>query len=283
MENFSVVDGAPTAPDAARPVAPLQDPLHHAAPGHAPSASQAAGAAGAAGAEPEARAAGENQLDWVWREVRKRVFLKLPFSIGVADAMEAAVPISLEEAAFVVGLSSKNFPLSSHLLSDHVKKTIENILRAAAGRIIVLEVVEGTAMEDWHRVRDRRAKAQEAVLAAARHHSQTHHLDDMLNQIVGEIRQRITRVKDRNLPQVRAQMLLDIAPTLADAEEMLFPDPDAHDARRTMSRALDRVAGFLDVQPIVLAIEVERCRRQPRAPGERPPSERANTLDDDLS
>jgi hypothetical protein len=101
----------------------------------------------------------------------------------------------------------------------------------------------------------------------------------MLSQIVGEIRQRVTCVKDRALPQVRAQMLLDIAPTLADAEDMLFPDPDAHEARRTMSRALDRVASFLDVPPITLAIEVERCRRQPRAPGERPAPERPSTLD----
>ncbi len=276
MENFSSVDEAPGALDAVRPVVPVQDARHAAVPGHVPSA-------GRASQEPEAGPAGADQLGWVWREVRKRVFLKLPFSIGVADAMEAAVPISLEEAAFVVGLTSKNFPLSSHLLSDHVKKTIENILRAAAGRIIVLEVVDGTTLEDWHMVRDRRAKAQEAVLAVARQHSQSHHLDDMLNQIVGEIRQRVTCVKDRALPQVRAQMLLDIAPTLADAAEMLFPDPDAHEARRAMSRALDRVAGFLDVQPIMLAIEVERCRRQPKAPGERPAPERSNTLDPHVS
>ena len=87
-------------------------------------------------------------LGWVWREVRKRVFLKLPFSVGVADAMEAAHPIALEHNAFVVGMSPKAFPLSSHILSDHAKKTIENILRAAAGRRIVFEVIEGHANED---------------------------------------------------------------------------------------------------------------------------------------
>jgi hypothetical protein len=220
-----------------------------------------------------------HDLGWVWREVRKRVFLKLPFSAGVADAMEAAHPIALEESSFVVGLSPKSFPLSSHLLTEHVKKTIENILRAAAGRPIVLEVIEGNSVEDWRHIRDRRQKAQEAVVAMARQHSKSHHFDDMLNQIVAEIRGRVTVVKDRAMPQVRAQMLLDIAPTLADAEEMLFPDPDAHDARRAMSRALDRVAGFLDIQPILLAIEVERCRRQPRGSKERPAHDRPNTLD----
>ena len=283
MENFSSVGPAQgtgtTALGAAKPIAPVQDPLLPGSPNAAPASGPVAGGSANEASAPAPRQVGEEHLEWVWREVRKRVFLKLPFSVGVADAMEAVVPISLEEGVFVVGLSSRNFPLSCHILSDHVKRTIENILRAAAGRLIVLEVVEGTSMEDWHRVRERRAKAQEAVLAAARQHSQSHHYDDMLNQIVGEIRQRVTCVKDRALPQVRAQMLLDIAPTLADAQEMLFADPDSHDARRSMSRALDRVAAFLDLQPVILAIEVERCRRQPKAPGERPTPERPSTMD----
>ena len=283
MENFSSVSPpqgtGTTGLDAAKPVAPpVQDPMLQGSASITPGAGAGIGL-GANAASSAPRETAEGHLEWVWREVRKRVFLKLPFSVGVADAMEAVVPISLEEGVFVVGLSSRNFPLSCHILSDHVKKTIENILRAAAGRLITLEVVEGTSMEDWDRVRERRSRAQEAVLAAARQHSQSHHYDDMLNQIVGEIRQRVTRVKDRALPQVRAQMLFDIAPTLADAEEMLFTDPDSHDARRAMSRALDRVAAFLDIPPITLAIEVERYRRQPKAPGERPAPGRPNTLD----
>jgi len=283
MENFSSVSqapgtGTPAAADVGKPMAPpVQNSLQSVQSVQSDAPGQATPAASAA-LPAAAREAGEGQLDWVWREVRKRVFLKLSFSVGLGDAMEAAVPIALEEGVFVVGLSPKNFPLSAHLLTDHVKKTIENILRAAAGRIIMLEVVEGSSTEDWYHVRERRVKAQEAVLAAARQHSQAHHYDDMLNQIVGEIRQRVTVVKDRALPQVRAQMVLDIAPTLADAEEMLFQDPDSHDARRAMSRALDRVASFLDIQPIMLAIEVERCRRQPKAPGERPAFERPGTL-----
>ncbi|HVF09891.1 MAG TPA: hypothetical protein VNA16_03765 [Abditibacteriaceae bacterium] len=206
-------------------------------------------------------------LQWVWREVRKRVFIKLPFSMGLADAMEAVVPIALDDDNFICGLSSRDYPLSSQLMADQVKNTIENILRQASGRYMRFEIIEGTALEDWTEIRDRRKKAQAAVIAMAEKGVEAHHFEDLLNQIVGEIRRRVSVARDKALPQVRAHLLLEIVPSLVDAEEMLFPDRDAHEARRAMARAMDRIAGFLDVTPLVLALEVERWRRdhfQPR-------------------
>jgi hypothetical protein len=55
---------------------------------------------------------GEVDLRWVWLEVRKRVFIKLPFSRQVAEVMEAAVPIALENNTFICGLPTVKFPLS---------------------------------------------------------------------------------------------------------------------------------------------------------------------------
>jgi hypothetical protein len=208
---------------------------------------------------PDASASGD--LRWVWREVRKRVFIKLPFSLGVAEALQAVVPIVLDEDTFVVGLSSRDYPLSGHLLAENVRNTIENILRQASRRYIRFEVIEGSTIEEWGEVKRRRARAQEAVIAMAEQKVEEHHYEDVLNQIIGEIRQRITSRRDRGLPQVRAQIMLDVVPSLGDATEMLFHDPDTHEARRIMARAIDRVAGFLDVPAVILAIEVERYRR----------------------
>lgn len=200
-------------------------------------------------------------LRWVWMEVRKRVFIKLPFSLGVADAMEAVVPIALDEDTFVCGLASKDYVLSSHLVADQVKNTIENILRQAAGRHIHFELIEGINLADWEDIKDKRTKAQEAVIAMAKQHEEAHHVDDVLNQIVSEIRHRVTSTRDRVLPQVRAGILLDMVPQLSDAEEMLFSSGDTHDGRRAMARAIDRIAAFLEVTPFELAIEIERHRR----------------------
>ena len=216
-----------------------------------------------------------NDLRWVWREVRKRVFIKLPFSLGVAEALQAVVPIVLDESHFVVGLTSRDYPLSANLLAENVRNTIESILRQASRQYIHFEVIEGTTMEEWNEAKRRRNRAQEAVIAMAEKKGEEHHFEDILNQIIGEIRRRITATRDRALPQVRAQLMLEIVPSLGDATEMLFHDPDTHEARRIMARALDRVAGFLDVPVIYLAIEVERYRNAAKAPAritaERPP------------
>jgi hypothetical protein len=69
--------------------------------------------------------------------------------------------------------------------------------------------------------------------------------------------------------------MLEVVPSLGDASEMLFHDPETHEARRIIARAIDRVAGFLDVPVIYLAIEVERYRREmkptPPVKAEQPP------------
>jgi len=230
-------------------------------------------------AVPQSATASAVDLDWVWREVRKRVFIKLPFSPGVAEAMEHIVPIVLDGDIFVCGLPSKHFPLSGLLNAENVHNTIENILRNAAKRPIRFEVIEGTGQQDWQEIKDRRNKAQEAMVAIAERKVEQRHFDDVINQIVSELRSRVTGTADRALPQVRAQLMLSILPALADAEDVLFGSRETHDARRTMARALERVATFLEVPPFVLALEVERhrsCRPDTSVLGqEEPPEEKA--------
>lgn len=231
--------------------------------------------------------AGSGDLRWVWREVRKRVFIKLPFSIGVAEALQAVVPIVLDEDTFVVGLTSRDYHLSGHLLGENVRNTIENILRQASRRYIHFEVIEGSSLEEWNEIKQRRSRATEAVIAMAAQKVEEHHYEDVLNQIISEIRRRITASRDRALPQVRAGIVLDITPSLGDATEMLFHDPDTHEARRIMARAIDRIANFIDVPAIMLALEIERYRRdqkpsRPKAKPVPPPEENAASAGENL-
>jgi len=211
-------------------------------------------------ASPFSGSEGGIDLTWVWREVRKRVFIKLPFSLGVADAMEAVVPITLQDDAFICGLSPRDYPLSGHLHATQVRNTIENILRQAARRPIRFELIEGTSIGDWQIIQERQRKAHSAVVAIAEQKLQEHHYDDVLNQIVGELRVRIMATTDRTLPQVRAHLMLELIPQLADIEDMLFAEQDTHERRRAMARAIDRIASYLEVLPFTLALEVERHR-----------------------
>lgn len=201
---------------------------------------------------------GASDLSWVWREVRKRVFIKLPFSRPVAEALESVVPIVLEGDTFVCGLPTAQFPMSSYLNATQVRNTIETILQGASGQRIRFELIEGTSRDDWNEIKERRSKAHEAVIAIAEQHIELHHYEAVLNQVVGEIRQRVTSATDRVYPQVRMQVMFEIVPLLSDSADMLFPDRNTHDARRAMARAIDRIANFLDMPPLTLAMEVER-------------------------
>lgn len=204
-------------------------------------------------------------LNWVWREVRKRVFQKLDYVLVVADAMAAAIPVVFDGDNFVVGFEPKHYNLAHSLTSEVVKNTIENILRQASGRPIHFEVMEGTTLGDWEEIKRRRDKAHAAVIAMAEQKAEAHHFEDVMNQIVGEVRHHITQIHDRMLPQVRAGLVLDVASSLADAEEALFAEADTREGKRAMSRVIDRISTFLEVPPLTLAIEVERFRRTHRA------------------
>ncbi len=221
-----------------------------------------AATASAAMAQAAAPAAGSGgDLGWVWREVRKRVFIKLPFSRPIAEALEAVVPITIDGDTFVCGMTTVQYPLSGYLNAEHVRKTIESILQQAGGQRIRFELIEGTTLEDWNEIKARRAGAHEAVIALAEQHLELHHYEAILNQVVAEIRQRITATPDRIYPQVRVQAMFDVVPLLSDTADMLFPDRDTHDARRAMARAIDRVANYLDIPPLTLAMEIERYYR----------------------
>ena len=201
-------------------------------------------------------------LNWVWREVRKRVFIKMPFSLPVADAMAEATPIVMDGDNFIVGMEARHISMAPALSAGVAKNTIENILRGAAGRPIHFEAIEGRTIADWNKIKESREKAQAAVIAMAERKVGEHHVEDVMNQIVSEIRQQIPQVNDRILPQVRAGLMLQIAESLSDAQEMLFEDAtETHAGRRAMARVIDRVAHFLDVEPILLAIEIERHSR----------------------
>ena len=201
-------------------------------------------------------------LNWVWREVRKRVFIKMPFSLPVADAMAEATPIVMDGDNFIVGMEPRHISMAPALSSGVAKNTIENILRGAAGRPIHFEAIEGKTIEDWHKIKESRDKAQAAVIAMAERKVGEHHVEDVMNQIVSEIRQQISQVSDRVLPQVRAGLMLEVASSLSDAQEMLFEDAtETHSGRRSMARVIDRIAHFLDIDPMLLAIEIERCNR----------------------
>lgn len=241
-----------TATPATHPAAPMS--------GGAPAAGPAPSGAPASMSEEVTG----DEIKWVWTEVRKRVFIKLPFSRNLADALEAVVPVVLDGDNFVCGLTGVNFPLSNMLNADDVRNTIEAILKQAAGRSIHFEVIEGITLDDWHFIRDRRHKASEAMMAISERKMSTHQFEDVLNQIVTQVRSRVTSTKDRIYPQVRARLILEIAPDLAAAEEMLFEGHDSHDGRRAFARAVDRIAGFLEITPLTLALEIERCHRLAR-------------------
>lgn len=230
------------------------------APADSTASNAAATDAAAASSSPAAVTSASVDLNWVWREVRKRVFIKLPFSLGVADAMEAVVPITLTDDAFVCGLSARGYALSGHLQAAQVRNTIENILRQAARRPIRFELIEGTSASDWQALQERQHRAHTAVVAMAEKKIEEHHYDDVLNQVVSEMRRRITSTPDRMLPPIRAHLMLEIVPQLADIEEMLFAQQESHERRRSMARAIDRIASFLDVPPFMLALEIERLR-----------------------
>ncbi|MDW8322324.1 MAG: hypothetical protein RMM08_13275 [Armatimonadota bacterium] len=79
------------------------------------------------------------------------------------EALDHAVPITIENGEFIVGLPSQRYSLSGHLRNPGYRRTIEIILSELAGEEVQLRIIEGTTPADWERTKQR-----EALAAASR-------------------------------------------------------------------------------------------------------------------
>src|SRR5579862_4147862 len=149
---------------------------------------------------------GMAQLAEVWRGALPKI-LQGVTGRGVWTALNGAVPITLEEGVFVLGVPPQDNALGAHLRLPSTSQLIERNVSQGLGSQIRLRVIDGTTTEDWELVKRRdveRRRLQEAELTKMKAELQA---KTSWEGVYEQLSRRFASVSNRSLPQNRARFL----------------------------------------------------------------------------
>ena len=204
----------------------------------------------------------------VWREATDVVLTRSDRFSPLIEAMQAAVPIKLEEDLLVVGLIGANQHLSGHLHTAANRNAVLNALEMVVGRRLDYRLIQGTTTGDWEAVQQSEAvlagrDAHEAGTAAEAAPRPTVSADKLWDDLVQKIHRGYQSLPSRQLPQVRARYLMQVLPELLQTEARVreLTPGSAETAARGLARAIERLSGIVELGPTQVALELERLRR----------------------
>ena len=196
----------------------------------------------------------------VWEKVKSQTFDHIPFRANVMDAFHAAVPIAIDGDIFVVGFSAAQFHMSGLLRTPDTKNAAESVLRDMAKREIQLEVIEGTTVEEWRSIKERRTISRESQMRDARVRLDNRSTKGSFDSLREELARRHSEVEGRQFPQAKATFLRDVLPLLAETSANVKADPKVNEDtfNRELARTYDRLGSWVDMSASHVALELDR-------------------------
>lgn len=200
----------------------------------------------------------------VWDIVKKEFFNRMDFSLVVSDALNAAVPISVDGDQFVLGFSGKQFHNAGLLQTPERRNTIEKILEAGFKRPMRLVIIEGTTVGEWETFKAREARAREKAMEEFAAKQQAFQTKMSLDELAQELYRRHGTVAGRQFPHIKAQFLLECIPLVAEAEEAVRNSEEFNEDtfNRELARVLDKLGGMTDVPASVVALELAHYKEE---------------------
>jgi hypothetical protein len=174
---------------------------------------------------------------------------------GVWTALNTAVPITVEDGVFVLGMPPSDTALGPHLRLPATSQLIERFTSKAAGHALRLRVIDGTALEDWELVKRRdaeRRRLQEAEMTKMRAELSARTSWD---QVYEQLARRFAAINNRSLPQNRARFFEEAVEIIVEARTA---QSDQYDdlSERNFARCLERVAQYTELPSVLVAREV---------------------------
>lgn len=174
--------------------------------------------------------------------------------VNVWTALNCAVPITIDEGYFVIGLRPQDNSLKGHLNHVGTRRAIEEEISKRLGKSVSLRVLDGITINDWLAAKERDAEAERIRAEAAEREGQrvaTYSVwEDVFEQISREYGER----QQKGLPQNRARFLercIEIClEHLGGREELSEFD------ERALARVIDRIGTYTETPPVLVAYEL---------------------------
>lgn len=176
------------------------------------------------------------------------------------EALEATVPITIENGTLIIGMESPNFNLASHIQHASHLNAVVRVVEERFQQPLQVRLIEGSTLADWEATKERDARVaamKEATQSAPVLEDAAARSWETLNEQLSALyHQRPLR----SLPQSKARFANEALYTLVEAMDTLYSEEPDETAERSLARTLDRIANIAEIPAPVLAFELERLR-----------------------
>ena len=177
------------------------------------------------------------------------------------EALEATVPVTIENDTLIIGMTSENFNRAGHLQQSANQNVILKTISEVFKRTLQFKVIDGTEIKDWNDTKERdlrlvamrQTQIPNATPISAADASSWDALMDGIARL-------FQQTSNRTSPQGRARFANDAMYLLVEAMDKLYSDSGEDQQERNLTRALDKIASFADMPGSVVAFEVSRLR-----------------------
>jgi hypothetical protein len=206
----------------------------------------------------------ENQINIreLWDKVVNEVKLRV-IHPTLWRTLELAVPITIEDNQFIVGMPPGSFHLSGHMTSSEHKNAIEKAITQFSGLQLNLRVIDGVTYQDWIQVKRKDESLQAIKEAAQKKREAETAVTKSWEGLLETVSRRYANTPYRQLPQFRARYLVEMLKIISEAMDELMPEGRIDElAERSLARVIEKVATLTEVPAPIIALELLRYRRK---------------------
>jgi curved DNA-binding protein CbpA len=203
----------------------------------------------------------------IWRETTDVVLLRSDRFGPLNQAMQAAIPITLDEDLLILSMPGAERHLSGHMETAANRNAILNALELTSGRRLDFRLIDGSSVEDWEALKKGERRARETATRGRRETAGTAARpaagEGPWDELVQRIHRQYQQIPKRQYPQAKARYLREaLGWVVATDEEVRYQgevDEDAHE--RSIARAIERLAAILELPPVFVALQLENMKR----------------------
>lgn len=173
---------------------------------------------------------------------------------GVWTAVNAAVPITVEDGVLVIGIPQNDTELAGHLRLPNTSRNIELAFSKQYGSAVKVRIIGGTTAEDWEIAKRRdgeRRRMQEAEMVKLRKELNA---KSTWEGVYEQLSRRFSAMTNRSLPQNKARFYVEALELVAEARKEHQEMDDM--SERNFARCLERISQYSDVPSTLVAEEV---------------------------
>jgi curved DNA-binding protein CbpA len=203
----------------------------------------------------------------IWRETTDVVLLRSDRFGPLNQAMQAAIPITLDEDLLILSMPGAERHLSGHMETAANRNAIFNALELTSGRRLDFRLIDGSSVEDWEAQKKGERRARETATRGKRETAATAGRpaagEGPWDELVQRIHRQYQQIPKRQYPQAKARYLREaLGWVVATDEEVRYQGEADEDAReRSVARAIERLAAILELPPVFVALQLENMKR----------------------